>query len=121
MSPKLHYPAIVQLDSTLGSQYPGTPDYLGYQRLLKFPWLRSKLIKNNLQKVRANLICWFVMNIKQQGIGSIYFWNDNTRIEMQKCHSDYHKVTSSRLGYYSILYPFAQRSQCISIKFPLHK
>ena len=56
MSPKLHYPAIVQLDSTLGSQYPGTPDYLGYQRLLKFPWLRSKLIKNNLQKFRANLI-----------------------------------------------------------------
>ena len=33
----------------------------------------------------------------------------------------YHKVASSRPVYYSILQPFDQRSQYISIKFPLHK
>ena len=32
----------------------------------------------------------------------------------------YPKVTSSNSGYYSILDPFVQRSQYISIKFPLH-
>ena len=34
---------------------------------------------------------------------------------------EYRKVASSRLVYYSILNSFAQRSQYISIKFPLHK
>ena len=33
----------------------------------------------------------------------------------------YRKVTSSRLAYYSILDSFVQRSQYISIKFPIHK
>ena len=33
----------------------------------------------------------------------------------------YHKVASSRPAYYSILNSFSQRSQYISIKFPLHK
>merc|ERR1719266_2534793 len=34
---------------------------------------------------------------------------------------EYCKVPSSRPGYYSMLYLFGQRSQYISIKFPLHK
>ena len=34
---------------------------------------------------------------------------------------DYRKVASSRPVYYSILNSFGQRSQYISIKFPLHK
>ena len=36
-------------------------------------------------------------------------------------HLIYRKVASSRLVYYSILESFGQRSQYISIKFPLHK
>ena len=35
--------------------------------------------------------------------------------------SKYSKVMNSRPGYYSILDPFVQRSQYISIKFSLHK
>ena len=33
----------------------------------------------------------------------------------------YHKVSSSRPVYYLIVNSFGQRSQYISIKFPLHK
>ena len=39
----------------------------------------------------------------------------------RKCCTIYHKVAGSRPVYYSILNSFGQRSQYISIKFPLHK
>ena len=42
-------------------------------------------------------------------------------VEMSIWHCIYRKVASSRLVYYSILNSFGQRSQYISIKFPLHK
>jgi hypothetical protein len=41
-----------------------------------------------------------------------------TRFQNPKTHR---KVASSRPVYYSILNPFGQRSQYISIRFPLHK
>ena len=42
-------------------------------------------------------------------------------LEFMKFFVIYHKVASSRPVYYSILNSFGQRSQYISIKFPLHK
>ena len=45
----------------------------------------------------------------------------NVHVALPKRHITYHKVASSRPVYYSILESFGQRSQYISIKFPLHK
>ena len=64
-----------------------------------------------------------VVILKFQLIDSYFFKKPCQNISLSAAYGfhTHSKVTSSRPGYYLILHPFGQRSQHISIQFPLYK
>ena len=74
--------------------------------------------QNSSQKWKRYEKGWYHLVTLNQVLVYYLLWNK----WCQTSHSNkYHKVASSRPFYYSILESFGQRSEYISIKFPLHK
>ena len=73
-----------------------------------------KCFSPTLQKLSI-LLAFFSTN---KHCGSLWFSAGKFKLYLA---NHYRKVASSRLVYYSILNYFDQRSQYMSIKFPLHK